>query len=327
MKSNPIAPLFRTVLLSVLLSLAAGCASSGVGDAPYGYLITSFRGNGEDGLHLALSRDGRHWTPVAADRPLLTPQIGAKKLMRDPSIARGPDGIYHMVWTTGWWDRTIGHASSRDLIHWSRQQLIPLMEHEPQARNCWAPELFYDRAAGEWLILWSTTIVGRYPGQDLHEHRGEGDVRNHRVYVTRTRNFKSFTPAELFFDPGYNVIDAALLERGGELLMFFKDERRWPVKQTVIRLARSASLAGPWRIEPDALSGPGSEGPSAIEIDGELIVYFDRYEKPQHYAATATRDLRSWYNLTPSLQFPPGMRHGTVLALDRAAWERLASLE
>lgn len=37
--------------------------------------------------------------------------------MRDPSICQGPDGIYHLVWTSSWTDRIIGYASSRDLIH------------------------------------------------------------------------------------------------------------------------------------------------------------------------------------------------------------------
>ena len=110
------------------------------------YLFSYFIGE-KDGLHLAWSNDGYHWAPLAGDASLLVPGIGEDKLMRDPSICQGPDGTFHMVWTSSWHDRIIGYASSRDLVHWSRQKAIPVMMHEPEAHNCWAPELFYD--AGE----------------------------------------------------------------------------------------------------------------------------------------------------------------------------------
>ena len=31
----------------------------------------------------------------------MKPEVGGK-LMRDPSIARGKDGTFHLVWTTNW---------------------------------------------------------------------------------------------------------------------------------------------------------------------------------------------------------------------------------
>lgn len=65
------------------------------------YLFSYFTGNGDDGPHFARSTDGLTWTAVDGNRSFLTPAVGSK-LMRDPSIARGPDGTFHMVWTTGW---------------------------------------------------------------------------------------------------------------------------------------------------------------------------------------------------------------------------------
>jgi hypothetical protein len=55
--------------------------------------------------------------------------------MRDPCIIRDKDGIFHMVWTVSWNEKGIGYAWSRDLINWSQQKYIPVMEHEPEARN------------------------------------------------------------------------------------------------------------------------------------------------------------------------------------------------
>ena len=83
------------------------------------YLFSYFRGNGEDGLHLAYSRDGYNFTALNNDMSFLTPSVGVSKLMRDPCVIRTDDGIFHMVWTAGWTERGIGYSSSKDLINWT----------------------------------------------------------------------------------------------------------------------------------------------------------------------------------------------------------------
>lgn len=43
------------------------------------YLVfTSFRGNGEDGLHLALSSDGYRWLAMKGDQSFLPPRVAAR---------------------------------------------------------------------------------------------------------------------------------------------------------------------------------------------------------------------------------------------------------
>ena len=68
-----------------------------------------------------------------------------------------------MVWTVAWTDHGIGVAHSRDLIHWSEQTRVPVMDHEPNALNAWAPDLFYDDVKREYVIVWATSIPGRFP--------------------------------------------------------------------------------------------------------------------------------------------------------------------
>lgn len=63
------------------------------------YLFTSFRKNGETGVFLALSQDGLQWTPLNNNQPWLKPQQ-AGMLMRDPFLTRGPDGTWHLLWST-----------------------------------------------------------------------------------------------------------------------------------------------------------------------------------------------------------------------------------
>ena len=73
------------------------------------YLFSYFRGQ-KDGLHLAYSYDGLKWTALNGNKSLLRPVVGKDSLMRDPSIVEGPDGTFHMVWTSSWTDRIIGYA-------------------------------------------------------------------------------------------------------------------------------------------------------------------------------------------------------------------------
>ena len=105
-----------------VMAAAIACAVTSSVLADNVYLFSYFKGNGEDGLHLAYSHDGLKWQALKNDKSFLTPNIGKDKLMRDPSICQGPDGTYHMVWTSGWWDRIIGYASSKDLVNWSEQK-------------------------------------------------------------------------------------------------------------------------------------------------------------------------------------------------------------
>src|SRR5678809_525956 len=99
------------------------------------FLFSYFNNNGKDGLHLAYSNDGYIWTALNNDKSLLLPVLSKDSLMRDPCIIRGADNLFHMVWTVSWNERGIGYASSKDLIHWSEQQFIPVMMHEDSARN------------------------------------------------------------------------------------------------------------------------------------------------------------------------------------------------
>ena len=287
--------------LAIALALAESAVAVAADDTAY--LFTSFRGNGQDGLHLAYSRDGREWTDLK--RVFLKPRVGKSKLMRDPCLRRAPDGTFHMVWSAGWWERGFGYAHSRDLIHWSEQRYVEVMAHEPKARNVWAPELFYDGVKKQWIILWATTIPGRFPETD-----GLGD-HNHRMYATTTRDFRTLTRARLFFDPGFNVIDATILKAADRrYIMVLKDERKG---QKVLRLAHATQAEGPYERVSEPFTTDWVEGPSAIQIGDEWLVYLDHYASPHYYGAVKTRDFRTWTDVSKQMRFPPGHRHGTVL--------------
>src|SRR4051794_22142778 len=196
----------RLLLAAFLLAQVPAPAAQ----QPRAYLFSYFTNNGEDGLHLLSSSDGLKWTTLNGGRSFLYPRVGSG-LMRDPSIARGPDGTFHLVWTTGWWDKGIGIAHSKDLVEWSAQQFLPVMVSTPNAQNCWAPEIFYDQDQGRYLIFWATTMV-RTPDTA------------HRIYYTETKDFLTYTPARILFDAGFSVIDAVIVAAArGRFLMIMKD--------------------------------------------------------------------------------------------------------
>lgn len=282
-------------------------------------LMTYFTGNGEDGLHFATSEDGLAWRAVRGGASFLEPKVGGAKLMRDPCLIQGPAGRFHMVWTTGWWENNIGIAHSDVLIHWSEQQAIPVMAHEPEVRNCWAPEIFYDQENERYLIFWASTIPGRFP-----ETADSGDNGlNHRMYYVTTQDFESYSEAALFYDPGFNVIDSTLLQRGpGDYVMFLKNETRHPPEKN-IRLAYAESAAGPYGPASEPITGDyWAEGPTAIMIGEMAYVYFDRYRQGR-YGAVRSADFENWEDISDALRTPEGMRHGTILRVDRSVVENL----
>ncbi|MBL8178121.1 MAG: glycoside hydrolase family 43 protein [Bryobacterales bacterium] len=266
-----------------------------------------FRNNGEDGLYLAASEDGLRFTALHGDRPLLRPEVGESKLMRDPSIARGPDGLFHMVWTTSWQGKTIGYAHSKDLRNWSAQRAIAVMPEEAGVVNCWAPELFYDGASKEWVILWASTIAGKFP-----ETLGTGSRDyNHRLYAVRTRDFRMFSKPVLFYEPGFMVIDGTIFRAGKKYAMVVKNETQTPPAKYLF-LTFAERLMGPWTKPGPAISGEQwAEGPSVVEWNGAWMVYFDKY-RDHKYGAIRSKDLEKWEDITEQISMPGGIRHGTA---------------
>jgi hypothetical protein len=271
------------------------------------YLFSFFKGNGEDGLHLAFSHDGLQWTALNDNQSLLTPFVGEDKLMRDPCIIVGPDQNFHMVWTVSWKERGIGYAYSEDLIHWSEQQYIPVMHHEPAAQNCWAPEIYYDDQSEQYLIYWSTTIPGRFPETDSSTKNG----RNHRIYYTTTKDFSEYTDTKLLYDQGFNVIDASIQRIDGIYYMFLKNETLLPEEEKNIRIATSEDLYSGYSEASEPITWNWVEGPTAIETEQGWIVYFDQYRKHEMGAILST-DLVNWTDISNHISFPEGTRHGTV---------------
>ncbi|HLP76092.1 MAG TPA: glycoside hydrolase family 43 protein [Candidatus Paceibacterota bacterium] len=317
----------RCSLFNVPAFLLLAFALSGCATAPTktnDVLLFSFfrEPNGQAGLQLCTSTNGLQWTELKAPngKSFIEPQVGGR-LMRDPSLALGPDGTFHMVWTTSWGRPPVfGYASSKDLIHWSEQRAIPVMEDAPDCQNVWAPELFYDSKKAQWLIFWASTIPGKFP-----ETENSGD-NNHRIYYVTTKDFQTFSKTRLLYDGGFNVIDACLLPAKGKFYLVVKDETKNPVKKD-LHLAVGDSPEGPFSKAGPTFTTNWVEGPSAIQWAGEYYVYFDHYGNPQYYGAMKSADLEHWQDISTRVSLPKGIRHGTVLKVPESIVSKLQNLQ
>ena len=306
------------LIIPFAIILISGCASSPDENV---FLFSYFIGNGEDGLHLAASEDGFVWEAINDGNSIIPPLVGESCLMRDPCITTGPDGTFHMVWTTAWSGNTIGYAHSKDLITWSRQITIPVMEHEDSVMNCWAPEINYDPTEDQFIIYWSSTITDKFP--ETANSTDNGHRRNHRIYYTTTKDFESFAKTELFYDPGFNVIDASIKPEGEKYVMFIKNETELPKPEKNISTVFADDIKGPYSLPKKPITGDyWAEGATAMQINGKWHVYFDKYRRHK-FGLITSNDLVDWQDESSKLQMPEGIRHGTIFEVSRTVYNNI----
>jgi hypothetical protein len=282
------------IIASVLL-LASCSARKDV------YMFTSFHEPATDGLRLLYSFDAYHWMDL--NHIFLKPEVG-DKVMRDPSITQGKDGVFRLVWTSAWTGgKGFGYAESKDLIHWSPERLINVMEDEPTVVNVWAPEVFYDEDKDQFMIVWASTIPGRFPIGT------ETETNNHRLYYTVTRDFKTFSKEKLFYDPGFSAIDADVIKRGkDDYVMVVKDNTR-PARN--IKVAFATSAIGPYGPASEAFTESYTEGPTVAQAGDKYLIYYDAYRE-KIFGAQSTTDFKTFTNITKQVSLPVGHKHGTI---------------
>ncbi len=276
------------------------------------YVYSTFREPATDGLHLAYSYDGYHWT--AFDTTFLKPTVDSN-VMRDPSIAKGPDGTYHLVFTSAWkGSKSFGYASSKDLIQWTGERSIAVMQNEPTTVNVWAPELFYDEENNDFIIIWASTVPFRFPkGQ-------EDEDNNHRMYYTTTKDFNTFTDTKLFLDPGFSVIDCEIVKRDkNDYVLVLKDNTR-PNRN--IKVAFAQHPLGPYSPASEPFTPNFTEGPTVAKVGKDYLIYYDQY-RDKIFGAKKTRDFKTFSDITNEVTLPQGHKHGTIFMVSKKELSKL----
>lgn len=286
-------------------------------------------------VYFGVSKDGFNWEKVNDGNPVLWSYYGDKGV-RDFTITRTKEGKFVILATdlslsygmlnqyNHSWSEAARNGSkclslweSDDLIHWSEQRLIKLGNED---FGClWAPDIIYDNKSDDYVTHWSSAHSGNNYG-----FKG--------IYYSRTKDFKTFTQAELLYqkeDSG--IIDSAMYEEVGSYYMFLKSEQN-PGK---IILMASDDITGPFK-RVDAFDKSMEnveaglyEAPTAVKLeDGRWCLFLDFYgasAEGQGYVPFIADNLASgqFVRSDQSFRFPYGFKHGTILTITMEEYERL----
>jgi len=303
-----------------------------------GYFFTYFTGEGTasgEQIYFALSdgNDALSWVELNNGQPVLTSDLGEKGL-RDPYIIRSPEGDkFYLIATdlriygNGNWDRAQRNGSrsimvweSTDLIRWSEQRMVEVSP--PEAGNTWAPEIMYDRESGCYVLFWASKI---YPDATRSGHTYQ------RMMYAKTRDFHTFTEAQVYMDYGYSIIDTTMLEHDGKIYRFTKDERdnvpsASPYGKTIFQDRGSSVLADDFELLKEGIGDmKWVEGPTAFKSNTEdkWYLFVDEFGG-RGYVPLETTDLDAGaWTLSQDYDLPSSPRHGTVVPVTKSQYEAL----
>jgi hypothetical protein len=186
----------------------------------------------------------------------------------------------------------------------------------PGAGCAWAPEAIYDDSTSDYFVYWAT-ISPR-----------EG-VREARIYSARTKDFRTFTPPELYIERnghGVNagdIIDTQIIQVKEQKHRFYRFSR-----DTQITLEGANSLTGAWERIGDlahlGYTGRQVEGPALFLFNQEQkwALLVDKPGKGGYFPVVITNfaDPRG-FKLLPADAYSFGAgekRHGGILSVTRS---------
>ncbi|WCN84449.1 glycoside hydrolase family 43 protein [Micromonospora sp. LH3U1] len=314
-------PLTRRAFTLGALSTAA--ATTGVLSLPHAALAAAntayvmayftetpqFQG-ADYGLHLAVSRDGLNWTPLNQNNPVVTPTAGQLGL-RDPFVLRKQDGTF-VVLATDLKGTNFG-LNSQYLHVWDSTDLTSLTGYRrirmhTLNTHTWAPTAFWDAARGQYAIVYSANN-----GQDV-------------FLVNYTSDFQTVSSPQVFFSPGFGVLDGDVVVDGGTTYLYYKN-----LGNGNLYGARSSTGAPNsfTTYTSGLLQGTGIEAPLLVKaIDGSgWRLWGDSYGpvNNDYYAwSTTTIGGNSWTPMNQRDYTPPmNAKHGSMVGITDAEYNGL----
>jgi large repetitive protein len=313
-----------------------------------GYAFSYFTGNSIAGekIYFAASRgnDALRWDELNGGQPTLESAYGELGL-RDPFLIRSPEGDRFFLIATdlsigrnGDWDRAQRQGSqhleiweSTDLVNWSEQRHVKVAPDN--AGNAWAPEAFWDEENQEYIVFWASKLYA----EDDPDHTGS--TYNKMMYAT-TRDFVSFSEAQVWQDHGMSRIDTTVIKEGETYYRFTKDEGAGGTGCSDIIQEKSASLTAKdvpgdpsWEFQDGCIGRDAGtsavEGPSIFEANpgdtsgSDYYLFVDEYGG-RGYIPLGTDDLEApdW-QVADSYDLPASPRHGTVIPVTAAELAKL----
>ena len=308
------------------------------------YLLVYFKDD-THGLYMATSADGYTFVDVNNGRPVVAGDtIASQKGIRDPHIARGPDGAFYLAMTdlhifgreagyreTPWerdgnahgWGNNRGFVlmKSFDLIRWTRANVFVEESFPDLNVSCaWAPETIYDEKEGKMMLYFTMRL-------------DNGKTKLYYAYTDDDFTKLVTRPRLLFEYPDTNVqvldADITALPDGRFCMMYVAQERPGGIK-----MAFSDRINGGYVYEPrqvDAEEG-ACEAPNVWRRGDKWVLMYDIFSiQPHNFGFRETTDFVNFKNLG---HFNKGTmratnfispKHGAVISIapDEAArlWE------
>ena len=311
------ARLIITVALSLCMAANIQAKTKPIREKDLAGYVMVYHKDADHGLHMAYSWDGRTWTALNDDRPIMAGDtIAQQHGIRDPYIFRNPkdgsicvamtdlhvfgqrDGMRDTQWERpnayGWGNnRGLVLLHSTDLIHWQRTNLDfttiaqgdSIIPDWKEVGCVWAPEMNWDEDRQQVMMHFTT----RYK-----------NGRNVIYYTYMNDDFTAMTdqPRLLFAVQNEKgeltapTIDSDITRIGDtyHLLM---------VQFGYVKHATSARLTGPY--VQDNLYNDGEqqrhEAPCTYRLNGtnRYVIMFDNYSRqPHNFGFVETTDFRTF---------------------------------
>ena len=326
----------KTSLLIVLF--ACGCLSASAATEPASaYLFAHFAGNSakDEQVYFAVSQDGLNWTDLNKSGPVLRSTVGDKGV-RDPSLLRTVDGKKFILLATDLriangkgWDAARLHGStslvfweSADLVTWSEPWRVDVAGSIPGAGCAWAPAAIYDDSTGDYFVYWAT--VSPING-----------VREARIYGAHTKDFRTFTPPELYIDRDADgpdkgdTLDTRIIEVKNAKYRYYRVSAG-----TQITLEGADAIRGSWtRIGDLAQLGYTSStvgSPILFQYNQEpkWSLFVDQHATGRGYLPLVSTNLDAprGFHVLPASDYSFGASrkiHGGILGITRREFEGL----
>lgn len=269
-----------------------------------GYLLVYFKDQTHS-AYFAISRDGCNFTDLNGGEPIFDGTLLAEqKGVRDPHIARGPDGAFYLAMTdlhiagqragyrTNQWERPVekyGWGNNRalvlmksfDLIHWTHSDFrVDKAFPELGDIDCsWAPETIYDEAKGKMMVYFTI----RYNNKDASLYWSDTD--------------DAFTKLETKPEKIQDIggIDGDITRIGDKFHLFYVADAK--IRHAVSDKINQGYKAEPQRIDPNTVS---TEAPNLFKRLGtdRYVLMYDVYgARPNNMGFSETTDFITYTNI------------------------------
>ncbi|GAA0460806.1 hypothetical protein Ade02nite_15180 [Paractinoplanes deccanensis] len=264
------------------------------------------------GLHLAVSTDGLNWRPLNQNNPVVTPTAGTLGL-RDPFILRKQDGTFVVLATD--LNGTDFSQNNQYLHVWDSTDLRSFTGYRRirmhgLATHTWAPTAFWVASRGQYAIVYSASN-----GADV-------------FMVNYTTDFRTVTANQVYFSPGYGVLDADIVADGSTFYMYYKnlaDGLTYGARSSTgapnsytnytSGLRQGNAMEAPLLIRDNSGSGWRLWGDSFSPVNNDFYAW-----------STSTISANAWTVLNQRDYTPPlNAKHGSIVGITGAEYDGLVA--